>query len=292
VIPARVDPTVQPGGGTVPAVPDDDILRHTAVNRAAWEVWGAVRGGNLRTAESFARGEGNFDPASLPIADWRGRDVLHLQCASGEDTLTLALAGALVTGVDFSASNIEHATSKAAAARIPARFVVADLYDLPAELTAGSFDVVFTGRGALVWLPDIRQWARVVASCLRPGGRLLLWEGHPIVDCVDVDDGRLTLNEEDYFNRDKPMRRPGGPPVPGANVLTQLTGVGDVASPAFVEFRWPVGDVVTAVAEIGMRIERLEEEGWNDRSERRLPSEVVARLRRLPTEYRLVARRG
>jgi SAM-dependent methyltransferase len=270
-------------------VQNDEILRHTAVNRAAWEAWGAVRGGALRSAESFARGEGNFDPASLPIADWNGLEVLHLQCASGEDTLTLALAGASVTGVDISASNIAHATSKAAAAGIPARFLVADVYELPDDLTAGSFDVVFSGGGALVWLPDIRRWAGIVASCLRVGGRLLLWEGHPIVNCLDVSDDRIVVNDEDYFDRG-PMHCPGGPPTPGANVLSALSGVGDMDSPDTVQFAWPLGDVVTAVAESVMRIERLEE-GWDAGRERRLPPEVVARMRRLPTQYRLLARR-
>jgi len=272
-------------------VRDDEIDRHTAVNRIAWEAWGAVRGDALRSAESFARGEGNFDPASLPIADWRHLEVVHLQCASGEDTLTLALAGARVTGVDFSTSNIAHATAKAAAAGMHARFLVADVYDLPAELAAGTFDVVFTGGGSLVWLPDIRRWAGIVVSCLRRGGHLLLWERHPIATCLDVaPDGRLVLNDEDYFSRGTPMHSPGGPPSPGSNPLCELSGVGDVVSPATVQFRWPVGDVVTAVAESGMRIERLDEVG-DAGPERHLPAQVVAGFRRLPAEYRLIARR-
>jgi SAM-dependent methyltransferase len=112
------------------------------------------------------------------VGSVRGKDLVHLQCHFGLDTLSWAKRGARVTGVDFSAPAIEAATRLAGEMGVRAKFVVANVYDAPAVLRR-RFDVVYTGRGALSWLPDVRRWAAVVARLLRPGGLFYLTEFHP-----------------------------------------------------------------------------------------------------------------
>jgi SAM-dependent methyltransferase len=181
-------------------------------------------------------------------SDMRGKTLLHLQCATGEDTLSWAVLGAQVTGADISDLQIDLARQKAAQAGLDVSFVAADVYALPEQLQRGTFDWVYTGGGALVWLPDIARWARVVAAALRPGGRLMVWETHPITGCLWMEGGRLVV-ESDYFGRGEPDYAQGWSHFRG----------GEGATETKAEFSWPLGDIVTAVARAGLRIESLEE---------------------------------
>jgi 2-polyprenyl-3-methyl-5-hydroxy-6-metoxy-1,4-benzoquinol methylase len=103
------------------------------------------------------------------VGDVTGRRLVHLQCHTGLDTLSWARRGALVCGLDFSPPAIEAASALAASLGLPAAFVVADVYDAVAAFGGRRFDIVYTGSGALVWLPDVFGWARVVAGLLAPG---------------------------------------------------------------------------------------------------------------------------
>src|SRR6476619_2688027 len=121
-----------------------------------------------------------FDLPRLGRLD--GLDVVHLQCHIGTDTVSLARLGARsVVGVDFSPSALDVARRLADRTHTPVDFVEADVYDALAVLGTESFDVVYTGVGALCWLPDISRWADVVAGLLRPGGELFMREGHPVL---------------------------------------------------------------------------------------------------------------
>lgn len=124
-----------------------------------------------------------------------GKRLVHLQCHFGHDTMSWARRGASVVGLDFSPTAVEVANGLAADLGLDARFVCSDVYEAEAAL-GERFDVVYTGFGAINWLPDLDRWARVVASLLRPGGRLLLAEFHPFSWVFGDDD--LTV-EHDYF---------------------------------------------------------------------------------------------
>ncbi len=146
--------------------------------------------GVLRPARRSARaGSGSATTRSSRWATSQGKTLLHLQCHFGIDTLSWARLGATVTGADFSPKAIELATSLAADLDLDARFVESNVYDLPERLE-GSFDVVYTSRGVLGWLPDIRGWARVVAHFVKPGGIFFITEAHPIAWALDDDDCR------------------------------------------------------------------------------------------------------
>src|SRR4030042_1127028 len=114
------------------------------------------------------------------VGNVRGKRLLHLQCHMGKDTLSWARLGAEVTGVDFSEPPIAAARRLSAESGTPGRFVVAELYDAPRVLPE-TFDVVYTGVGALNWLPDIARWGEVVAGFLAPGGLFYIREAHPVL---------------------------------------------------------------------------------------------------------------
>lgn len=140
------------------------------------------------------------------LGDLTGLRGVHLQCHIGTDTVSLARLGARMTGLDFSPVALEEARRIAGVAGVPVDFVEADTYDAVSVLGAGQFDLVFTGVGALCWLPDIRRWAEVVDGLLRPGGRLFLREGHPMMWALDDvrADGLLAVTFP-YFEVAEPV---------------------------------------------------------------------------------------
>jgi SAM-dependent methyltransferase len=185
------------------------------------------------------------------LGDLAGLDVVHLQCHIGTDTVSLARLGARVTGLDFSASAVDAARDLAARAGADVTFVVADVHDAVDVLGAERFDVVFTGIGALCWLPSIERWADQVVGLLRPGGRLFMREGHPVLWALDDPrpDGLVVL-EFPYVE------------TAGTRFVEPTTYVdheGEVASPETIQFNHGLGQVVTALLRRGMAITALEE---------------------------------
>lgn len=137
------------------------------------------------------------------IGDINGLDVLHLQCHIGMDSLGLVRRGANVTGVDFSPSALEAARTLAAETGLPAKFVEADIYQTPKRIRK-KFDLVYSTWGTINWLPDMARWGQVVATMLKPGGRVYLADGHPAM---------LILEEEgeDLVHRYPWRTAPDGP---------------------------------------------------------------------------------
>src|SRR5262249_9738423 len=149
----------------------DDILHYTESNRRAWNEIAQVRSTTQPPAEFFAEGHSTLDERELQAAgDVRGRRLLHLQCATGQDTLSSAVAGGEASGLDSSEQSIELARQKAEAAGLSARFVAANVYALPPDLQQGDFDIVHTSTGVMVWLPDLPKWASTIAAALKVGG--------------------------------------------------------------------------------------------------------------------------
>ena len=133
------------------------------------------------------------------LGDLTGKKVLHLQCHIASDTITLARLGAEVTGIDFAPSAIAAARDLFARTDTPGRFIESEVYDAPAALDE-QFDMVYTGVGAINWLPNIDGWAGVVDHFVKPGGRLFMTEGHPVAWALDQDrDDRLLVLDFPYF---------------------------------------------------------------------------------------------
>jgi SAM-dependent methyltransferase len=188
----------------------------------------------------------------LPLlGDVSGLRGVHLQCHIGTDTVSLARLGASMTGLDFSGPAVAEAARLATATGADASFVQADVYDAANTLKPGSFDLVYTGVGALTWLPDIRRWGRVVADLLRPGGRLFIRDGHPMLLALDVgSDGRLMVTEP-YFETTEARVSD----YAGTYVQT------DVAIDHTVTHWWNhgLGETVTALLEAGLTLTCLTE---------------------------------
>src|SRR5215471_3086073 len=232
------------------------------VNRRAWDLrTRAHLESDFYGVASFKEGRLSLRPPEREeLGDVRGRSLLHLMCHFGMDTLSWARLGARVTGVDFSEEAIAAARGLAAELDLDARFVQADLYELP-DVLDERFDIVVTTYGVLSWLPDLDGWARVIAHFLRPGGTFLIVEIHPFIGLFDEVDGELRLTGS-LFDRG---------PFESETVRTYADGR-DLPPHAEHNWFWPVSTVVTALSGAGLRIERLRELPVDVRQ--RLPSMV------------------
>ena len=202
--------------------------------------------------EGFLAGRNVLEPGEIPeVGDVAGKSLLHLQCHFGMDTLSWARLGANVTGLDFSSEGVAAARQLAAETGIEAEFVEANVYDAPEALGGRTFDIVYTSRGVLTWLPDIPRWAEVVATLLEPGGFLYLREGHPFVHIFDDEAESGFSVRYPYFHGPEPDRwdDPGTYADPTAVTVENET----------YEWSHPIGSIVTAIAQAGLVIEFLHE---------------------------------
>ncbi len=283
------------------------------VNRANWDARAEVHVGpggyslDEVTREGWLSDVVRFDRPRL--GDLTGLTGVHLQCHIGTDTLSLARLGARMTGLDLSPVSIGHARGIAEQARVDVEYVVSDVYGAVEALGARRFDLVYTGIGALCWLPDIRRWANTVAGLLRPGGRLFVRDAHPVLNSllpVSVGQpqpdaaqqpwlsgvGALTpALELPYWERAEPMVW---------HDELSYAGTGMVASPKSVEWNHSLSEIVMAVLDAGLGLELFAEHDsvpWDalpgmmemdEEGEFRLS----VRPERLPASFTLVARAG
>lgn len=184
------------------------------------------------------------------LGDLTGRDVLHLQCHLGTETAAFTERGARrVVGLDISAASVAEARRLATA---PIEYVRANVYDAPAALDGDRFDVVYTGKGALCYLPDLDRWARVVKELLRPGGLFYLVEFHPVLVALGlVPSGPELLLRGDYLEGRGAQPRDGTHTYTDGPALTRSTEV--------YEWAHGLGEVVTALVGAGLRITSLRE---------------------------------
>ncbi|WP_069813781.1 class I SAM-dependent methyltransferase [Streptomyces sp. TP-A0874] len=179
------------------------------------------------------------------VGDVTGRSVLHLRCRSGLDTLSWARRGARhVVGLDALEPAVEAARELAADLGLGperAAFVRAGVYEAAEAAPDDAYDIVHTGAGTLSRLPDLQRWAETAASLVAPGGFLHLAEFHPLIDLFgDEVSARIV---RDYLSQNT-----------WAEESTELdAGFDDSA------IHHPVGEVVTAVAAAGLRIDFLRE---------------------------------
>jgi SAM-dependent methyltransferase len=233
------------------------MSEYRAINRASWDERVPAHAASLDYAlerfvedPEFLSGVVRFD---LPrLGDVGGARGVHLQCHIGTDTISLARLGARMTGLDFSAAAVAQAAALAKRVDATADFVEADVYEAVDVLGAGRFDLVFTGIGALCWLPDIRRWAAVVAGLLRPGGRLFMREGHPMLWALaDPRPDGLLVVEQPYFETAAPTVWDDG----GTYVETDATFVHNVTH----SWNHGLGEIVGALLDVGMELTMLVE---------------------------------
>jgi SAM-dependent methyltransferase len=230
---------------------------YRAVNRANWD----ERAPAHAASPGYALDQFRTDPAFLSyvvqfdvprLGDIRGLRGVHLQCHIGTDTISLARLGAQMTGYDFSPTALAEARKLNDELGAGVEFVEGDLYDAPDLLGEALFDLVFTGIGALCWLPSVRQWAAVVNRLLRPGGRLFIREGHPMLwTLADPRDDGLLVVEQPYFETSQPIVWDEA----GTYVETDVAFVHNVTH----EWNHGLGEIVSALLDNEMELTMLEE---------------------------------
>jgi SAM-dependent methyltransferase len=230
---------------------------YAELNRAGWDERAPAHAASPDYAvDRFASDPGHLSEVvrfDLPLlGDIGGLRGVHLQCHIGTDTVSLARLGADMTGLDFSSASLAEARRIAGLAGADVRFVEAEVYDAAGALGPEPFDLVYTGIGALCWLPDIARWARVVAGLLRPGGRLFIREGHPMLWALEDSrpDGLLAV-EYPYFERQEPMVFDEG----GTYVETEMVFTHNRTH----EWNHGLGEIVTALMSAGMDLTGLVE---------------------------------
>jgi SAM-dependent methyltransferase len=198
------------------------------------------------------------------LGELEGRSLVHLQCNSGGDSISLARLGATVTGVDLSDEAVSSARDLADKTGIKVTFERADVYDWlqTAARENRHFDVAFASYGVICWLSDLSDWACGIAGILNPGGRFVLVDFHPAADIFDRDGSQVN----DYPSGGEPLlleEGVGDYVAASGGGLTPagfMEGVRDFQNPeGCYLFRWGLGEVVTALAEAGLKITALEE---------------------------------
>ncbi|RAU94669.1 SAM-dependent methyltransferase [Mycobacterium colombiense] len=235
---------------------DDDTQAKIIANRRNWDARAPIH------AASEFYGVGAREPMSwFAPFEWRdlggldGRELLHLQCHLGVETMAFALRGAHTTGLDFSNVSLQEARRIARDADLTIDYVLADVYEAERALGAQRFDIVYTGKGALCYLPDLVAWARTIARLLKPGGFVYLVEFHPLLGALGTTQKTGTAHDlvihHDYLGgrgsveRDSSHSYTDGPALSGDTL----------------HYEWPhgLGEVVTALAQTGFTIESLTE---------------------------------
>jgi len=211
-------------------------------------------GAEFYRIEQWLAGESKLAPWEIEeMGSVEGKSLLHMQCHIGTDSLSWAREGARVTGLDFSQNAIAEAERFAEILGFDdARFVVSRVSEAVDTLEGEQFDVIYTGRGALCWLPDLKQWARVCAALLRPGGNLYLEESTPMVNILDSEEG------------------PGGPRLVPKYDLFNEGPISEIGEGSYADPDWPgerithcweyrYDTIINALIEGGFRIDFLNE---------------------------------
>jgi len=244
----------------------------TQSNRQAWEE--ASRKNVAQFDDELlawaASGSSLTDAERGLLGDILGRapEVVHLQSGNGTDDAALVLAGAKsVLGVDYSSVATAAAQRRADKLGLPIRYVMGTVPGVP--LADRSADLVYTGKGALIWMADLDAWAAEAARLLRPGGHLFVYEGHPALVLWTWDEDQPRIREDrDYFGRSL------------VNDTFPARGA--------VEWQWNLGQIVTAVVAAGLEVLSLSE--YPEPFWRMGGVNAAAWNGRLPNSFALLAR--
>ena len=182
------------------------------------------------------------------VGDVCGQTLLHLQCHFGLSTLSWVRLGALATGVDFSPAAIAAARRLSSESGLSARFVESNIYDISDNLNE-HYDIVFTSYGVLCWLPDLDEWAKQIASCLKDGGRFHLVEYHPLMTALECGPGNDVVLRNSYFNEGVETFEVKGSYASSKSFINETT----------YEWNHSVGEVITALVNAGLNIDTFTE---------------------------------
>ncbi|MGY5880961.1 MAG: class I SAM-dependent methyltransferase [Candidatus Thorarchaeota archaeon] len=226
---------------------------HMKTNRAMWDKYAKIHHkSEFYDVKGFLKGNQTLDPIEIDELPYlSGKKVLHLMCHFGMDTLSLARLGADVTGIDFSSEAIELAQELSKTAKIDARFICSNLYDLPENL-GEKFDIVFTSGGVIMWLPDLEEWARIISHFLKPGGVFYIREFHSFGSIFDDDEGVTDLRVKySYFQGKEPLKFEGD--------MSYASDGAKIGMATSFEWNHPISKILNVLIDAGMTIEFFHE---------------------------------
>lgn len=236
---------------------DSTTEKQMQTNQANWDARTPIH-----VASHFYGLDGSRTPESWfgpfewdDLGELRDRDLVHLQCHLGTETIAFARRGARTIGLDFSGESIAHARRIAQREGIAIDYVHSNVYDAASALGEHRFDVIYTGKGAICYLPDLSRWATVVTSLLRKGGLVYLVEFHPVLQSLSPKpvpgEGSELLLRHDYLGGRGAIERSGTSTYTDGPALAKATRA--------YEWTHGLGEVTTALVEAGLRIDRLRE---------------------------------
>ncbi|WP_160137386.1 class I SAM-dependent methyltransferase [Chryseobacterium sp. c4a] len=218
-----------------------DINRNSWNNRTETHI-----NSEFYDVDGFLKGKSSLNDIELGLlGDLQGKSVLHLQCHFGQDSISLSRLGAEVTGADLSDKAIESAQQLAHDTNSNAQFICSDIYDLPNHLNK-QFDIVFTSYGTIGWLPDLDKWAKVISHFLKPNGKFVFVEFHPVVWMFD--DNFETVGYR-YFNSGAIVETVSG---------TYADREADISA-STVTWNHGLGEVMNSLIKNGLEINNLDE---------------------------------
>lgn len=259
--------------------------RHES-NRAAWNEGAQHYTDHLAESIAFLRaGNSNVHPVERrSLGDLRQyHTAIHLQCASGRDTLSLWVEGVQkVIGIDISDVHIANARQMSAALGAPAEWFRCDVLDAPHALD-GTADLVYTGRGALCWIQDLDAYAKVVYRLLKPGGIYHVFDGHPMTWLFDMEAETLRYSGVSYFGHYE-----SNTGWPSTYIGDSLPVSPEQQSRKF-EALWTIADIFNALTRSGLVVETIGEHPepfWDE-----FPNLRPEYRGRIPSTFSMKARR-
>lgn len=163
-------------------------MDYTNVNKKWWNQATPIHASSkLYDLTSFKKGKSSLTSIETEeMGDVKGKNLLHLMCHFGMDTLSWGKLGAHVTGVDLSDISINLAKQLSKEIDTPATFIASDIYDLPTVLDK-KFDIVFTSYGVLCWVSNMKKWAKLIHHFLKDGGTFYITDLHPFTNMLSHD---------------------------------------------------------------------------------------------------------
>ncbi|MED5015980.1 class I SAM-dependent methyltransferase [Paenibacillus chibensis] len=233
-------------------------LNKQAWNGGAYQAWEKRFGTPEQAAERIKRNPVKSIQHVYKYFDEQveGKRVMNLMGSNGVKGVAFALLGAEVTVADFSRENQQYAEELARAAGVELRYVLSDVLHLPEEEFEHPYDVVFMENGILHYFKDLKPLLDSATRLLKPRGRLVIQDFHPVSTKLITSTGTTAKIRKhkvtgDYFST----------ALEASDVSFQkyLEG-GENSSPNTVYLRkWTLGEIVTAVADAGLFIKKLEE---------------------------------
>jgi len=205
---------------------------------------------NFYFVDEFLMGRTSLNSIELDLlGEIKNKTILHLQCHFGQDSISLSKLGGKVTGIDLSDKAIAAAQELAQKCGTDTQFICTDLYNLPNVLNE-KFDIVFTSYGTIGWLPDLDRWAKVISHFLKPDGKFVMAEFHPVVWMFDDDFDGVKYN---YFN-EKPIIETyeGTYADPSANIVQE-----------YVMWNHSLAEVLQSLIDNNLKIDKFKEFDWS-----------------------------